>query len=186
MKLGGILSESVAMNGKFNVLVGIGLNIDNDEPTVCINDLLEASGSSEYVAREKFLGCFLSHYEKLMDTLFDEKGSGFDSIKEEYLSEWLHTDQHLTLENENNKKVIVKSISSSTGALIAVDEQQNKYELYPDGNRLDFFKGLITRRKFDFVAIHPQSRNFGEHSDYKLHPPRYTGISVRMFDSEKT
>lgn len=41
-KLGGILCHSTYRDHKFHLVAGIGLNLDNREPTTCINALVEA------------------------------------------------------------------------------------------------------------------------------------------------
>lgn len=147
VKIGGILSESVTKGGKYEVFVGIGLNIDNALPTVCVNDMIntEVEGN-ERIQREKLLASILVHYEKLMAELF--QGRGFEAMKEDYLASWLHNEQEVVLNDSKHKdlKVKIKNISSSTGALIAEDEKGERYELYPDGNTFDFFEGLISRK----------------------------------------
>lgn len=42
LKLGGILCHSTYRDHKFHLVAGIGLNLDNREPTTCINALVEA------------------------------------------------------------------------------------------------------------------------------------------------
>jgi len=42
--------------------------------------------------------------------------------------------------------VTIKGISPLTGALLAHDEHGRMLELTPDGNRLDFFRGLVSKK----------------------------------------
>ncbi len=39
-KIGGILCHSTYRSKEFQVVIGVGLNLDNSEPTTCVNDLL--------------------------------------------------------------------------------------------------------------------------------------------------
>ena len=40
MKIGGILCHSTYRSKEFQVVVGVGLNLDNSQPTTCVNDIL--------------------------------------------------------------------------------------------------------------------------------------------------
>lgn len=40
LKIGGILCHSTYRSKEFQVVVGVGLNLDNSQPTTCVNDLL--------------------------------------------------------------------------------------------------------------------------------------------------
>jgi biotin--protein ligase len=42
-------------------------------------------------------------------------------------------------------RVTIKGVTA-TGYLLAVDEKGTRYELHPDGNSLDFFKGLVRKK----------------------------------------
>ena len=42
-------------------------------------------------------------------------------------------------------KLVVKGITG-TGYLLATDSRGARYELHPDGNSLDFFKGLVRKK----------------------------------------
>lgn len=41
MKIGGILCHSTYRSKEFQVVVGVGLNLDNSQPTTCVNHLLQ-------------------------------------------------------------------------------------------------------------------------------------------------
>ena len=42
MKLGGVLCQSAYRGGRFEVVVGVGLNLANRQPTTCVDALIEA------------------------------------------------------------------------------------------------------------------------------------------------
>jgi biotin--protein ligase len=42
LKLGGVLCHSVFRSRRFATVTGVGLNLDNAEPTTCVNALLAA------------------------------------------------------------------------------------------------------------------------------------------------
>ena len=89
-------------------------------------------------------------------------------MEESYLRQWLHTDQEVSLleeeeedaavgvagavapggtrtKKEKTVKLVEKGVTS-TGYLLAVDAKGGRYELHPDGNSLDFFKGLVRKK----------------------------------------
>jgi biotin--protein ligase len=45
LKLGGILCHSSYREGQFHVIMGVGLNVSNREPTTCVQALVEAAAS---------------------------------------------------------------------------------------------------------------------------------------------
>lgn len=164
-KIGGILCESgYDMEAKmFNLTIGCGLNVANSEPTTCLNDIfvdrhkemLSCSSTQRPThvetvcpTREVILGAIMSMVEVNMRTF---KERGFDALKPAYLRHWLHTHQTVTLiEIDDNGvrtdvPVIIRGLTPS-GYLLATDSNNQPFELHPDGNSLDFFKGLVRRK----------------------------------------
>ena len=41
LKVGGILCHSTYRSKEFQVIVGVGLNLDNSQPTTCINRIMQ-------------------------------------------------------------------------------------------------------------------------------------------------
>ena len=112
------------------------------------------------------LSSFLSIFEGMMDEF---RVKGFRPFTAEYTDAWLHTGQRVMVQQPPPKRgagaeggvgggtqegtaepvrvpMIVRGISESTAALVAEDEMGRRCELYPDGNRFDFFNGLISQR----------------------------------------
>ena len=179
LKIGGVLCTSTYSNGQFDVVVGVGINLDNAEPTTCVNRIIEERLAREGLmsptrplTRERLLAGFMNRFEALGGLL--AASGGFAPLEESYLRQWLHTDQEVSLveqgvvEREEEKvagggetgrggggggsggderlvKLVVKGVTS-TGYLLAVDAKGERYELHPDGNSLDFFKGLVRKK----------------------------------------
>ena len=122
--------------------------------------------ASPVVTREALLSSFLSIFEGMMDEF---RVKGFRPFTAEYTDAWLHTGQRVMVQQPPPKRgagaeggvgggtqegtaepvrvpMIVRGISESTAALVAEDEMGRRCELYPDGNRFDFFNGLISQR----------------------------------------
>lgn len=155
LKIGGVLCTSTYSDGGFDVVVGVGINLDNAEPTTCVNDVvrnrlerdgLPVDGSvPPRVSRERLLAGFMNRFEAMCAAL--DADDSFDALEGAYLRQWLHTDQEVTLEEDGVGKVklVVRGITG-TGYLLATDSRGTRYELHPDGNSLDFFKGLVRKK----------------------------------------
>ena len=156
LKIGGVLCTSTYSDGGFDVVVGVGINLDNAEPTTCVNDIvrrrLERDGLSvdgavqTRVSRERLLAGFMNRFEAMCAAL--DAHDSFETLEGAYLRQWLHTDQEVTLEEDGGRgkvKLVVKGITG-TGYLLATDSRGTRFELHPDGNILDFFKGLVRKK----------------------------------------
>jgi biotin---protein ligase len=77
LKVGGILCNSLNANKQaYNVIVGIGLNVSNREPTTCVNEVISAAvlqqatpGSDmtrehSPLDRETLLATIMNHFEE--------------------------------------------------------------------------------------------------------------------------
>nr|XP_010926889.1 biotin--protein ligase 2 [Elaeis guineensis] len=149
LKVGGILCTSTYRSKKFNVCAGIGLNLDNEKPTTCLNMVLQKLSSGTHrLMREDILAAFFNNFENLFDIFLIQ---GFQALEELYYKTWLHSGQKVIIEEKHEGQsveetaVIVQGLTSS-GYLLATDEDKKSYELHPDGNSFDFFKGLVRRK----------------------------------------
>ncbi|XP_042503511.1 biotin--protein ligase 1, chloroplastic-like [Macadamia integrifolia] len=88
MKVGGVLCTSTYKSKKFNVSVGMGLNVDNEKPTICLNAALRELSSDAYQLRkEDILVEFFKKFENLYGIFLNE---GFQALEELYCKTWLH------------------------------------------------------------------------------------------------
>ncbi|KAJ4810293.1 Holocarboxylase synthetase 1 [Rhynchospora pubera] len=148
LKVGGILCTSSYQSKFFNVSAGVGLNVDNEKPTTCLNAVLEKMRPNcSKLTREEILASFFNKFEELFDIFLNE---GFNVLEDLYCKTWLHSGQKVVIEEKIDgrsiqSEVTIKGLTSS-GYLLATDEQKNSYELNPDGNSFDFFKGLVRRK----------------------------------------
>jgi biotin--protein ligase len=166
VKIGGVLCTSTYAEGAFDVVVGVGINLDNDAPTTCVNAVVgaawdallnesqalgEDSNDDERVkvsprraTRERLTAIFMNRFEALCGLL--NASGGFDSLEAAYLRQWLHTDQKVVLEEgEIKTEVTVRGLTKS-GYLLADDAFGARFELHPDGNSFDFFQGLVRKK----------------------------------------
>ncbi|CAI0438150.1 unnamed protein product [Linum tenue] len=148
LKVGGILCTSTYRSKKFNISAGIGLNVDNDKPTTCLNAFLrEISPAACHLTREEIVASFFNKFEKLYDIFINQ---GFGPLEELYCGTWLHSGQRVIIQEKEKDQVTESMVTiqglTSSGYLLAMGEDNQMYELHPDGNSFDFFKGLIRRK----------------------------------------
>jgi biotin--protein ligase len=92
----------------------------------------------------------MSRLEPMLELLCRE---GFAPFEADYYAAWLHSGQRVELEEgaapggaaAQRVGVTVLGLSPH-GYLLAEDGAGERYELHPDGNSLDFFKGLVRKK----------------------------------------
>ena len=149
-KVGGVLCQSVYKGkGIFQLISGLGINMDNEEPTYCVNQVLRNANKPE-ISREHLLALVVPRLMRAYKVICEDS---FDPLHEQYYSYWLHSGQKLRVkgdaeakENTKEKDVVVTGLSKD-GFLLAKDEGGEVVELYPDGNSLDLMLGLICKKK---------------------------------------
>lgn len=143
VKMGGVLCNSSFRQGKFHLILGVGLNLLNKYPTTCLDSLIkeEIKECSMQICSERVLATILNHLEPMLDRLCSE---GFSPFEKEYYELWLHSGQAVEVEGVKMKIIGL----SEQGYLLAQDFNisNSHHELHPDGNSLDFFKGLIRKK----------------------------------------
>ena len=75
MKVGGILCHSITKAGVHNIVVGLGLNVDNAEPTTAVNAILHDAASKsgqtcKDISRGELLARILNHTEGFMNVRY--------------------------------------------------------------------------------------------------------------------
>ena len=178
VKIGGILVNTSYSGGDFNVILGIGVNLSNASPTTSLNALVDRYNGLHYDQRplefmehERLLAGILTQFGRLYEIFL--RGGFSGALERLYYSQWLHTDQIVTLEVADNAKARIKGISTDWGLLVAEEvdghggskngaddpgaklglglsssafRSGNKFALQSDSNSFDFFKGLIKRK----------------------------------------
>ncbi|TMW66384.1 hypothetical protein Poli38472_004149 [Pythium oligandrum] len=145
VKIGGILCQSEYQNQAFSLTTGIGINISNREPTLCLRDALSTEDKPCNVTKEEFLAAFLNVFEEMQDEFMTK---GFAPFMDAYLQRWLHSEQVVQVASDDDSEAKVPAVIkglTSTGCLLAESSGQ-KLELYPDGNSFDFLSGLLKRK----------------------------------------
>jgi biotin--protein ligase len=97
LKVGGILCTSSYQPKVYNICTGIGLNVDNEEPTTCLNAALkEMNANLPTLKREDILASFFNKFEVLFEIFTNE---GFQALEEQYYNSWLHSGQKVVVQD---------------------------------------------------------------------------------------
>ncbi|KAF6015795.1 hypothetical protein HII12_000587 [Brettanomyces bruxellensis] len=159
-KVGEIMVNVNVINREYCFVVGSGLDVSNAAPTVSINSVIEAmnrywgqTGQDKHLAPlkiETLLARYLASFNSMLNIF---KAEGFRPFLDTYYSMWLHTNQTVRLTSEGDARARIIGITSDWGMLLVqkTDSQGRatgeNYELQPDGNSFDMFRGLISKRK---------------------------------------
>lgn len=148
LKVGGILCTSTYRSKKFNISVGIGLNVDNRQPTTCLNAVLQETTSIAcQLHKEDILASFFDKFEKFFDIFTNQ---GFQPLEELYYQTWLHSGQRVIIQDNCDGQLVDNVVTiqglTSSGYLKAIGDDGQLCELHPDGNSFDFFKGLVRHK----------------------------------------
>ncbi|KAG6786199.1 hypothetical protein POTOM_007794 [Populus tomentosa] len=152
LKVGGILSTSTYKSKKFNVSTGIGLNVDNEKPTTCLNAVLrELSAAACTLRREDIVAAFLNKFENFYDLFIN---GGFQTLEELYYKTWLHSGQRVIIQEKNENQVVENVVTiqglTSSGYLLAIGEDNQMCELHPDGNSYLFSLAAVLTSSKDW------------------------------------
>uniref|UniRef100_A0A1D2AED9 BPL/LPL catalytic domain-containing protein n=1 Tax=Auxenochlorella protothecoides TaxID=3075 RepID=A0A1D2AED9_AUXPR len=148
-KIGGVLCHSAYRDRAFHLVWGLGLNVGNRAPTTCLDRLFEEAAVARSLpapppARpERLLASLLGWLEPAVDGLAQH---GFQPFQPGYLRAWLHSGQRVELEEAGSRVALTIEGLTPDGYLLARDDAGLAYELHPDGNSLDFFRGLVRKK----------------------------------------
>jgi len=148
-KIGGVLCEAVLRGGEFHIVVGIGVNITNPEPTTCLSTAISECGVRVDGARRQFMReIFLGHYLTAFERLFDEfSEQGFEGrLKERYLASWLHTDQTLSLGSADGPKGVVTGLAPNGWVRVYRKDLNAFQDLAPDLSSLDVQESVVREK----------------------------------------
>ncbi|XP_046847972.1 LOW QUALITY PROTEIN: biotin--protein ligase-like [Xenia sp. Carnegie-2017] len=165
-KIGGILVNSIIQGRCLWAVIGIGINVDNHQPTTCINKIIEQHKLSKKISKEELLARILNKMEELVE---DFQLNGPEMFLQKYYSRWLHrifswrifiqrvhheeekqrgrdyvTNFSFSFHyNEDGEIVTIKGLDDM-GFLCVVNDLNEVKTLQPDGNSFDMMKNLIT------------------------------------------
>lgn len=164
VKVAGILANCSYSSPNYQIILGMGINTNNAEPTTSLDALLKWTASTlggDRPPPEPFhIERLVARIVTVLEILYDHfLSKGFsDELEALYYKHWLHTNQIVTIEDEDNVKARVLGITKDQGLLVAEEVMEDGLELnqwkgtgtmfrlQSDENGFDYWKGLIKRK----------------------------------------
>ncbi|XP_059610986.1 uncharacterized protein LOC132257934 [Phlebotomus argentipes] len=148
VKIGGLITTSVVEGQTAVCNIGCGFNLDNSNPTLCLNDLIreqnvQTKGKLPLLHYERMLALMFNEIERIFNTVQD--GSpGLDYLYELYYKFWLHSGVEVEIVNDKGEHRNAKVIGIDDFGYLKVQTDGKRAEsVHPDGNSFDMLKGLI-------------------------------------------
>ncbi|KAH3902685.1 related to Biotin--protein ligase [Saccharomycodes ludwigii] len=163
VKSAGILINTSFIDNAYKLLIGCGVNLTNNAPSVSIQMLINMINEErardnrellEPVRHEKLLALYINILNSIINQFLDV---GVSNILPEYYKFWLHSNQIVTLTEHKNVRAKIVGITEDYGLLIAKELSVGSdntytgvtYNLQPDGNSFEIFKGLISKKVYN-------------------------------------
>uniref|UniRef100_A0A1B0D1W2 Biotin protein ligase C-terminal domain-containing protein n=2 Tax=Phlebotomus papatasi TaxID=29031 RepID=A0A1B0D1W2_PHLPP len=128
--------------------IGCGINLDNSNPTLCLNDLIrefntQTSGKLPLLRYEKILALIFNEIERIFRRV-QEGSHGLEYFYELYYKFWLHSGVEVGIVDEKGDQRTAKVIGIDEYGYLKVQTDGKRAEsVHPDGNSFDMLKGLI-------------------------------------------
>lgn len=154
VKISGALINSQYLDNKFHIVWGVGVNVSNQAPTTSLNLVLQKLNTLRKqhglqplppIQPELLLAKLMVTVNQFYNTF---QHSGMKPFLPLYYKRWFHTDQLVKVNTDGiNRNCKIQGITEDHGLLVVVDVNTNeRFELQPDGNSFDIFKGLVYRK----------------------------------------
>nr|XP_021383130.1 biotin--protein ligase [Lonchura striata domestica] len=144
MKIGGVLVNSTLIETTFHILIGFGFNVNNSNPTICINDLIAKFNREEGMELQPLSAdCLIARTVTVLERLievFQEKGP--NGILPQYYKYWVHSGKQVRLRGEEGPLAWIVGIDDY-GYLQVHEEGRGVESVHPDGNSFDMLRNLI-------------------------------------------
>ncbi|KAJ8982609.1 hypothetical protein NQ317_005081 [Molorchus minor] len=151
IKIGGLLANSTVDGDLIVLNVGCGINLDNPNPTLSINDLirntnLEKDTSIKTIGYETYFAAVFNEIEAL---LREVQSGNMDHIYDLYYKYWLHNDSDVVVTSRTGEKKRVRIIGIDDFGFLKVRADDGAIStVQPDGNSFDILRGLVIPKSF--------------------------------------
>ncbi|XP_039585225.1 biotin--protein ligase [Passer montanus] len=144
MKIGGVLVNSTLIETTFHILIGFGFNVNNSNPTICINDLIAKLNREEGTELKALSAdCLIARTVTVLERLievFQEKGP--NGVLPQYYKYWVHSGKQVRLRSEDGPLAWIVGVDDC-GYLQVHQEGKGVESVHPDGNSFDMLRNLI-------------------------------------------
>ncbi|CCD66051.1 BPL/LPL catalytic domain-containing protein [Caenorhabditis elegans] len=141
-KVGGMLLQCSTRDDSFRVSIGCGMNVSNDKPTMCLNDMLPKEAETR-ITKEQLIAETINKFTYYMK---DYEDNGPETFKKKYHEYWLHSQQEVLL-SDFNERVTIRGIDDDGYLQVRSKSNPDKiFSIGDDGNTFDMMKGLIRHK----------------------------------------
>ncbi|KAJ8954187.1 hypothetical protein NQ318_005782 [Aromia moschata] len=151
VKIGGLLATSVIQDELIIANVGCGVNLDNPNPTLSINDIIRTSNADKDTSI-KTIGYevyFAAVFNEIERTLNEVQKGNMDYVFDLYYKYWLHNNSNITVTSKDGERKRVRIVGiDDYGFLKVRTEDGAVITVQPDGNNFDMLRGLVTPKAF--------------------------------------
>ncbi|KAF5284152.1 hypothetical protein FQR65_LT00152 [Abscondita terminalis] len=147
VKIGGLFVTSTVYCDTAVVNIGCGVNLDNLEPTTCINELIRNQGVGlEPIAYEEYFAIVFNEVESIYNLI---QGGDLDLLFELYYKYWLHSGAEISVNTSDGRTCSATIIGIDEYGYLKVRSSDGTVSsVQPDGNSFDMMKGLIAPKTF--------------------------------------
>lgn len=128
--------------------VGVGINLNNSNPTTCINDLIKEYNIKHNkqlpeIQFERYFALVFNEIEQLLNVV---QRDNLDYFYDQYYQIWLHTDVEVNIADRDGNKKRAKILGIDEYGYLKVQELGSgkvSDVVHPNGNSFDMLRGLI-------------------------------------------
>ena len=141
-KIGGILVTTSIAGSLVMAAIGCGVNLNNQRPTVCLNDLIRQVGDSCPLSLEHFLAAVFNQLENLVNLL---SSGQLNQVLALYHQHWLHSKgTEVTILTPDDETVTAQILGIDEHGFLRVQPREGpSITVHPDGNSFDMLSGLV-------------------------------------------
>ncbi|CAO4365666.1 unnamed protein product [Caenorhabditis nigoni] len=141
-KVGGMLLQCKSRDDSFQLSIGCGMNVSNEKPTLCLNDMLPKEAETR-ITKEQLIAETLN---KFTYYIRDYDSNGPENFRRKYHEYWLHSQQEVML-SDFNERVTIRGIDENGYLQVRSKSNPDKiFSIGDDGNTFDMMKGLIRHK----------------------------------------
>ncbi len=140
-KVGGVLVTTSILGSEVIAAIGCGINLNNQKPTVCLNELISQFGEARPLSLEHFLASVFNQLEELIDLISSGR---IKQILEMYHQHWLHDRATVTVRTGEDITVLAEILGIDEFGFLRVQPCEGpSVTVHPDGNSFDMLSGLV-------------------------------------------
>ncbi|GJQ79840.1 Hcs [Trypoxylus dichotomus] len=146
VKIGGLIVNSQVSKDVAIANVGVGVNLDNANPTISLNDIIgkynvDHGTTLPAIAYERYFALVFNELERIMDII---QSGDLDYFYQLYYKYWLHSDSEISVTTKDSQPRKVKIVGIDDYGYLTVKSPDGTISaVQPDGNTFDMLKGLI-------------------------------------------